>query len=192
MRATLTLTLTALSLLASIAFAGRDYYDLLGVPRDAHVSVIKKSYRRLARLYHPDKHPGDKKMETKFKDISKAYEVLADEQKRQQYDNFGEEGLEGGANAGGRGGFGHFQGGHEYHVDPSMFEDMFSGGFGGGFGDFGGFSGGFGRGGFHGGQRRQQRRQQQRQQYQQYQQPKICFQNKVCENDRCFMKRECN
>eukprot|EP00177_Eucheuma_denticulatum_P005521 GFKZ01010035.1.p1 GENE.GFKZ01010035.1~~GFKZ01010035.1.p1 ORF type:complete len:177 (+),score=29.26 GFKZ01010035.1:273-803(+) len=163
--------------LVTLCVAGRDYYSLLDVPPDAPKSVIKKSYRRLARLYHPDKHPGDKKMEQKFKDISEAYEVLSDEGKRNTYDNFGEEGLKGGGGGGGHGfhhgGFG--GGGFRMEFDSSMFGDMFSGGgFGGGFG---GFDDGFRR------QRRHQRPPPRRQ--------KVCFQNKLCENGRCFMVSEC-
>lgn len=161
-----------------VVIAGRDYYDLLDVPHDAPVSIIKKSYRRLARLYHPDKHPGDKKKEQKFKQISEAYEVLSDEEKRRTYDQFGEEGLKAGGGGGGgrfhQGGFG----GQEFRMefDSGMFNDFFGGGFGSGFGGgFGGFDDGF-RG-------RRQRPPPRRQ--------KVCFQNKVCENNKCFMVSEC-
>lgn len=175
-------TLFVIAVMACVAKAGRDYYDLLGVPRDADVSVIKKSYRRLAKLYHPDKNPGDKKVEDKFKGISKAYEVLADPEKRQVYDQFGEEGLKqnGGGGPRGPGGpggfFHHFQqgggsgGGFRMEFDPNMFEDMFGGGSGGGFG-----GGGFGN---------QRRRHEQARR-------KVCLENKVCENGRCFMVKEC-
>lgn len=172
------IVLVTLALYLHHAIAGKDYYELLGVPRDAHVSVIKKSYRRLARLYHPDKHPGDKKMETKFKDISKAYEVLSDKKKRETYDHLGEEGLQNGGGGGGgpgggfHGGFGGFggPGGFNMQFDGSGFEDM--------FGDFGGF---------HDGGHRFHRGQQQQQQWRQ----KICFMNKVCEKKRCAMVKEC-
>ncbi len=79
----------------------RNYYDILGVARDATVEEIKKSFRRLARQYHPDLNPGDKQAEEKFKDINEAYEVLSDTAKRAQYDQFGkfwqQRGFQGGA-----------------------------------------------------------------------------------------------
>ena len=86
----------------------RNYYDILGVARDATVEEIKKSFRRLARQYHPDLNPGDKTAEEKFKDINEAYEVLSDTTKRSQYDQFGkfwqQRGFQGGnAKAGARG-----------------------------------------------------------------------------------------
>lgn len=178
------LAVALLACLVGPVVAGRDYYDLLGVPRDAPDSIIKKAYRQMARRYHPDKHPGDKRMEDKFKDISKAYEVLSDKNKRAVYDQYGEDGLRqeeqgGGGGPGGfhRGGF-HFGGGggggHGFQMefDESFFQDMFSGG-GGGFG----FGGRQGRGG-RGHQQHEQRR-------------KICFENKVCENGRCYMEKEC-
>lgn len=67
----------------------RNYYDILGVARDATVDEIKKAFRRLARQYHPDLNPNDKKAEEKFKDINEAYEVLSDPTKRSQYDQLG-------------------------------------------------------------------------------------------------------
>jgi len=70
-----------------------DYYELLGVPKTASEEEIKKSYRKLAMLYHPDKNPGDKSAEDKFKDVTEAYEVLTDAQRRAQYDQFGHAGL---------------------------------------------------------------------------------------------------
>lgn len=66
----------------------RDYYKILGVPRDASTEEIKRSYRRLARKYHPDMNPGDKSAEERFKDIGEAYNVLSDSAKRSQYDQF--------------------------------------------------------------------------------------------------------
>lgn len=82
----------------------RDYYEVLGVSRDAGLDEIKKAYRRLAVMYHPDKNPGDKAAEEKFKEATEAYEVLKDDSKRQIYDRYGHQGLTGG----GFGGFGDF------------------------------------------------------------------------------------
>lgn len=116
--------------------AKRDYYEVLGVSKTASGDEIKKSYRKLAMQYHPDKNPGDKKAEEKFKEASEAYAVLSDENKRKRYDQFGFQGVEG------MGGGNPFQGGG--------FEEAFSG-FGGGFEDIlnsffgGGFSGGSSR-----------------------------------------------
>lgn len=110
----------------------KDYYEILGVSRDADVNTIKKSYRKLAMQYHPDRNPGDKAAEEKFKEIGEAYAVLSDAQKRRQYDRFGRAGMRG---TGGFGGFG--TGGFS---DPF---DIFREVFGGGFGDI------FGMGGSH-------------------------------------------
>ena len=71
--------------------AGKDYYSILGVSRDASEREIKQAYRRLARKYHPDVNPGDKSAEAKFKQINEAYEVLSDKEKRQKYDQFGDQ-----------------------------------------------------------------------------------------------------
>ncbi len=79
----------------------RDYYEVLGVARDASEADIKKAYRKLARDYHPDRNPGDKQAETRFKEVQQAYEVLGDKNKRAQYDRFGFAGPEAGAGAGG-------------------------------------------------------------------------------------------
>ena len=75
--------------------AKRDYYEVLGVGKNASSDDIKRSYRRMAMKYHPDKNPGDKEAETKFKECAEAYEVLSDTEKRQRYDQFGHEGLRG-------------------------------------------------------------------------------------------------
>ena len=80
----------------------RDYYEVLGVSRDADDAAIKKAYRQLAKKYHPDMNPGDKEAEKKFKEASEAYAVLSDADKRRQYDQFGHAAFEGGA--GGAGG----------------------------------------------------------------------------------------
>lgn len=102
----------------------RDYYEVLGVNRNANETDLKGNYRKLALKYHPDRNPGDKKAEEKFKEASEAYEVLRDPQKRHIYDQFGHQGLEGT-------GFSGFSG----------FEDIFSS-FGGIFEEFFGFSSG--------------------------------------------------
>ena len=75
--------------------AKRDYYEVLGVQKNASKDDIKKAYRKLAIQYHPDKNPGDKASEEKFKEATEAYEVLADDQKKQAYDQFGFAGVEG-------------------------------------------------------------------------------------------------
>ena len=108
----------------------RDYYEVLGVGKNASEDEIKKAYRKIAIKYHPDRNPGDKEAEEKFKEAAEAYSVLSDQQKRQQYDQFGFDG----PNMGG--GFGGFGGGG-FSMDEifSMFGDVFGGhGFGGGFG----------------------------------------------------------
>jgi molecular chaperone DnaJ len=112
--------------------AKRDYYEVLGVSKDASAEEIKKAYRKQALKYHPDKNPGDKESEEKFKEAAEAYEVLRDPDKKQRYDQFGHAGV--GGSAGPGGGFGGF----------SDIEDIFSAFgdiFGGHFGGFGGFSG---------------------------------------------------
>jgi len=103
-----------------------DYYDLLGVSRDADASAIKKAYRKLAIKYHPDKNPDDAAAEEKFKEIGEAYEVLSDEDKRAAYDRYGHAAFEGGM--GGRGGGGGF------HDASDIFSQVFGGAFGGGGG----------------------------------------------------------
>ena len=119
----------------------RDYYEVLGVSKTASDAEIKKAYRKLAIQYHPDKNPGDKTAEEKFKEAAEAYSVLSDKDKRARYDQFGHAGM-GGA-AGGAGGFGQ---GMSMDDIFSMFGDIFGGGGGfGGFSGFGGFGGGGGR-----------------------------------------------
>ena len=119
--------------------AKRDYYEVLGVSKDASEDEIKKAYRKIAIKYHPDRNPGNKEAEDKFKEAAEAYDVLHDPQKRKQYDQFGFNG------PGGEGGFGGFGGAGGFSMDDifSMFGDVF-----GGRGGFGGFGGsGFGGGG---------------------------------------------
>lgn len=113
--------------------AKRDYYEVLGVERTATVEEIKKSYRKKAIQFHPDKNPGDKQAEENFKEAAEAYDVLSDATKRQRYDQFGHAGV-GSSASGGGGGFG---GGMSMDDIFSQFGDIFGGHFGG----FGGFSG---------------------------------------------------
>ena len=121
--------------------AKRDYYEVLGVEKTASEAEIKKAYRKLAIQYHPDKNPGDKEAEEKFKEAAEAYSVLSDKDKRARYDQFGHAGMGGAAGGGGFSGQG-------MSMDDifSMFGDIFGGGGGfGGFSGFGGFGGGGGR-----------------------------------------------
>ena len=120
-----------------LQMAKRDYYEVLGVEKTATDDEIKVAYRKIAIKYHPDRNPGNKEAEEKFKEAAEAYDVLHDAQKRQQYDQFG---FDGPAGAGGFGGFG---GAGGFSMDDifSMFGDVF-GGHSGGFGGFGGFGGG--------------------------------------------------
>ena len=99
----------------------RDYYEVLGLDKNASEDDIKKAYRKLAIKYHPDRNPGDKKAEEKFKEAAEAYDVLHDPQKRQQYDQFGFNGPQGGFG----GGFG--GGGMDMDDIFSMFGDIFGG-----------------------------------------------------------------
>lgn len=116
----------------------RDYYEVLEVEKSATVDEIKKAYRKKAIQYHPDKNPGDKEAEEKFKEAAEAYDVLSNPDKRARYDQFGHAGMSGAAGNGGP--FGGFQGGMSMDDIFSMFGDIF-GGHGGGFGGFGGFGG---------------------------------------------------
>ena len=108
----------------------RDYYEVLGVSKNADAAEIKKAYRKLALQYHPDRNPGDQAAEEKFKEAAEAYDVLSNEEKRRRYDQFGHAGM--GAGAGGFGG-----GGMSMDDIFSHFGDIF-----GSFGGFGGFGGG--------------------------------------------------
>ena len=111
-----------------MAESKRDYYEVLGVSRDAYDATLKKAYRQVAKKYHPDMNPGDAEAEKKFKEASEAYAVLSDPEKRRQYDQFGHAAFEGGA--GGAGGFGGFDfGGADFSdIFGDIFGDLFGGG----------------------------------------------------------------
>lgn len=109
----------------------RDYYEVLGLQKGASESEIKSAFRKAAMKYHPDKNPGDKEAEEKFKEVNEAYSVLSDPEKKDKYDRFGFAGVDPNAGFGGGSGFGGFEGGF------GGFEDIFNM-FGGGFGGFGG------------------------------------------------------
>lgn len=111
----------------------QDFYEILGVSRDAGAAEIKKAYRKKAIEYHPDRNPGDSEAEDNFKKAAEAYEVLSNPDKRARYDQFGHQAFEGG-------GFG--GGGMNMEDIFSQFGDIFGSAFGGGFGGFGGFGGG--------------------------------------------------
>jgi molecular chaperone DnaJ len=116
----------------------RDYYEILGVARDASADEMKKAYRKLAVKIHPDKNPGDPTAEERFKELGEAYEALSDPDKRAAYDRYGHAAFSGGAgpSRGGGGGF---------HDPMDIFSQVFGGAFGGGFEEF--FGGGGGGGG---------------------------------------------
>lgn len=116
----------------------RDYYEVLGVDRNADDAALKKAYRALAKKYHPDMNPGDKEAEKKFKEASEAYAVLSDAEKRRQYDQFGHAAFEGGAGGAG-GGFGgfDFSGADFGDIFGDIFGDLFGGGRRGGRADNG-------------------------------------------------------
>ena len=112
----------------------RDYYEVLGVSKDASAEDIKKAYRKMALKYHPDRNPGDATAEEKFKEAAEAYDVLSNPDKKARYDKFGHAGMSGAA--GGAGGYEGF-GGFSMEDIFSRFGDIFGGGFGGGFSGFG-------------------------------------------------------
>lgn len=109
----------------------RDYYDVLGVSKNADDREIKKAYRKLAMKHHPDKNPDDPKAEERFKEISEAYEILSDDQKRAAYDRYGHGAFAQGGGGGASGGFG---GGDPFDIFREAFGDFFGGGGGGGRG----------------------------------------------------------
>ena len=104
--------------------AKRDYYEILGVSKDAKVEEIKKAYRKVALKHHPDRNPGNKEAEEKFKEAAEAYEILSDSEKRAKYDRFGHNGV--------KGGYGGFEGGMTMEDIFSHFGDIFGESFGGG------------------------------------------------------------
>ncbi len=114
----------------------RDYYEVLEVSKNATPEEIKKAYRKKAIQFHPDKNPGDKAAEEKFKEAAEAYEILSDQNKKSRYDQFGHAGVGGAASGGG------FGGGMSMDDIFSHFGDIFGGGGFGGFSGFGGFGGG--------------------------------------------------
>ncbi|MDD2418969.1 MAG: molecular chaperone DnaJ [Bacteroidales bacterium] len=111
--------------------AKRDYYEVLGVTKNASAEEIKKAYRKMAIKYHPDKNPGDHDAEEKFKEAAEAYDVLSNSDKKARYDQFGHAGMNGASGGG-------FSGGFSMEDIFSQFGDIFGGHFGG-FGGFGGF-----------------------------------------------------
>ncbi|SCW30865.1 molecular chaperone DnaJ [Ruminococcaceae bacterium YRB3002] len=114
-----------------MADSKRDYYEVLGVSKNATDDELKKAYRKQAKKYHPDLNPGDAEAEAKFKEVNEAYAVLSDEQKRAQYDRFGHQAVDG---SGGFGGGSPFGGGGYYSAQDIDLGDIFSSFFGGGFG----------------------------------------------------------
>lgn len=115
----------------------KDYYDVLGVSKGCSDDELKKAYRKLAKKYHPDLNPGDKKAEASFKEVNEAYEVLSNADKRAKYDQFGHAGVDPNFGAGGYGGAGGGFGGFDFGDIGDIFDTFFGGG-GGGFSGFGG------------------------------------------------------
>ena len=113
--------------------AKRDYYDVLGIDRNADEKTIKKAYRKLAKKYHPDTNAGNADAADKFKEVNEAYDVLSDPKKKKMYDQFGHAAFEAGADPGagaGTGGFGGFHGGtnggyQEFHFNGEDMDDIF-------------------------------------------------------------------
>ena len=111
--------------------AKRDYYDVLGIDRNADEKTIKKAYRKLAKKYHPDTNAGNADAADKFKEVNEAYDVLSDPKKKKMYDQFGHAAFEAGADPGaGAGGFSGFHGGtnggyQEFHFNGEDMDDIF-------------------------------------------------------------------
>ena len=139
----------------------RDYYDVLGIDRNADEKTIKKAYRKLAKKYHPDTNAGNPDATDKFKEVNEAYDILSDPKKKKMYDQFGHAAFEAGADPGagaGAGGFGGFQSGgngsyQEFHFNGENMDDIFGDIFGNMFhgSHGGGVPSGFGGSGFHSG-----------------------------------------
>ena len=106
----------------------RDYYEVLGVSKDASAEEIKKAYRKSAMKYHPDRNPGDKEAEEKFKELGEAYEVLSNDEKRSRYDQFGFAGVDPNYGGGGAGGYGDFGGFGGFGGFGDIFSEFFGGG----------------------------------------------------------------
>ena len=107
----------------------RDYYEVLGVQKSASADEIKKAYRKAAMKYHPDRNPGDKEAEAKFKEVGEAYEVLSDDSKRQRYDQFGFAGVDPNYGGGGNGPYGAgFSGFGDFGDLGDIFGEFFGGG----------------------------------------------------------------
>ena len=111
-----------------MAESKRDYYEVLGVSKDADEATLKKAYRQVAKKYHPDMNPGDAEAEKKFKEASEAYAVLSDPEKRRQYDQFGHAAFDGSAGAGGGYGGFDFNGADFGDIFGDIFGDLFGGG----------------------------------------------------------------
>lgn len=135
----------------------RDYYEILGISRNADDGAIKKAYRKLAKKYHPDTNGGNEEAEQKFKEITEAYNVLSDSEKRKLYDQFGHSAFDGSMGSGRSSYEGpegsyrefHFEGGDAEDIFGDIFSNLFRGGFHGDGFSGQGFDNGFGNGGFY-------------------------------------------
>ncbi|MGN0423311.1 MAG: DnaJ C-terminal domain-containing protein [Lachnospiraceae bacterium] len=126
----------------------KDYYEVLGVGRNADEATIKKAYRKLAKKYHPDMNGDNPEAAARFKEVTEAYNVLSDKEKKKLYDQFGHAAFDGGGNTSDfyKNGNGNYQ---EFHFEGGNMDDILKNIFGGGFGQSGFSQGGFGRGNFH-------------------------------------------
>ncbi|KAJ8907356.1 hypothetical protein NDN08_007470 [Rhodosorus marinus] len=171
-------------LVARSVVAGRDYYADLTLDRGASKTEIKAAFRKLARIYHPDRNPKDKNAQKKFQEITTAYEVLSDDKKKEIYDMYGEEGLKEDGGGGGGGGFGGFGGGG-FNFGGTTFHFNMGGGGGGSRGRRAGGGRGYGWDdedlGYGGGWGHQQRRE-----------PRTCEKKKVCSPQGCHIIESCS